>query len=239
MFAGRREPAARRSDLAPAPIPHYRSGMAAPPAHESLFARGEGTVRIVAPRSELPLRMRSSAPMSDEAFYEFCRANPDLAIERTAEGEIVVMSPTGARTGRRNFSLIGQLFAWTERDGSGVGFDSSTGFLLPNGAERSPDAAWVASSRWNALSAEEQEKFAPLCPDFVIELSSPRSDLVELRSKMQEYRSCGTRLGWLLELKDRRVWVYRPEGIEELSCPDELAGDPVLPGFVLDLRRVW
>lgn len=177
--------------------------------------------------------------MGDEALFEFCTANPDLRIERSAEGELVIMSPTGGRTGKRNFSLIGQLFAWSEKDGTGVGFDSSTGFLLPNGAERSPDAAWVTAERWNALSDEQQEKFAPLCPDFVLELASRGNDLEELKIKMEEYRTCGARLGWLVDPKTRSIWVYRPDSIEKLADPADLRGDPVLRGFVLELRRVW
>lgn len=150
------------------------------------------------------------------------------------------MPPTGGRTGRRNFSLTGQLFAWATADGTGVGFDSSTGFRLPNGAERAPDVAWVPRERWDGLSDEEQEKFPPLCPDFVIELLSKSDDLADLRDKMQEYMDNGARLGWLIDPFERRAYVFRSDRpVETLDDPPRLLGDDVLPGFVLDLRSVW
>jgi Uma2 family endonuclease len=158
----------------------------------------------------LPLRVRTAVPLSDDELFELCQVNGDLRIERTADGEILVMPPTGGETGRQNSALTVQLGRWSELDGSGVSFDSSTGFLLPNGAERSPDAAWVALTRWQALTAEDRAKFAPICPDFVVELWSRSDELGNLRAKMEEYRACGARLGWLIDPVERRVHIYRP-----------------------------
>ena len=178
--------------------------------------------------------------MDDEALYDFCRANGDLRIERTAQGELIIMSPTGGETGRRNFAITGQLAAWVEHVGGGVGFDSSTGFILPNGAERSPDAAWVAQARWDALSSEERTKFVPLCPDFVIELRSSSDTIHDVEAKMSEYIECGARLGWLIDPEGKRICVYRPGGVVEvLDNPAVVSGEGVLPGFELDLARVW
>ena len=126
--------------------------------------------------------------MSDHEFFAFCQSNPEWRLERTREGDLIVMPPTGGWTGTRNFILIGLFSQWVEADGTGLGFDSSTGFTLPNGAKRSPDVAWVKRSRWEALTAEEQEEFPPLCPDFVVELRSRSDDLGALQTKMQEYR---------------------------------------------------
>jgi Uma2 family endonuclease len=188
----------------------------------------------------LPLLVRPSAPVSDEAFYEFCRANRELRIERTADGEILIMSPTGGETGRRNFGLIGQFWAWTRTNREGVGFDSSTGFLLPNGAERSPDLAWIRGERWSALQPEQRERLVPLCPDFVAELRSPSDDLDVLRDKLAEYMACGCELAWLLDPTTRAVHVYRvgqqPEILDE---PVMVSGEPLLPGFTLELADIW
>jgi Uma2 family endonuclease len=197
-------------------------------------------VQIVAARRDLPLRIRPRVPLSDDALFEFCQRNRDLRIERTSEGDLIVMSPTGAETGRRNFTLTSLFGAWVVRDGTGVGFDSSTGFVLPNGAERAPDVAWLRKSRWEALTVEQRRRFAPLCPDFVIELRSPSDDLEELHAKMREYADNGAALGWLIDPDAKRVWVYRPgEEPEALEAPPTLTGEPVLPGFVLDLAAIW
>jgi Uma2 family endonuclease len=188
----------------------------------------------------LPLVLRSARPVSDDALYEFCRANPNLRIERTAEGEILITSPTGGETGRRNFVLIGQFWAWVRADGRGVGFDSSTGFVLSNGAERSPDVAWVRADRWNALAPAERDRFVKLCPDFVAELRSPSDDLATLQAKLAEYLACGCRLGWLLDPTNRQVHVYRPAAEPDILVdPATVSGDPVLPGFVLALDELW
>lgn len=195
---------------------------------------------LVTPTDLLPLRVRPARPIDDDALYELCRANRDLRIERTADGELLIMPPTGGETGARNFNLIGKLASWTQRDGTGIGFDSSTGFILPNGAERSPDAAWLARARWDALTPEQRKKFVPLCPDFVLELRPPSDKLDELQEKMEEWIANGAQLGWLLDPSDRRAFVYRPGApVEELSDPAQLSGDPALPGFVLELEGVF
>jgi Uma2 family endonuclease len=178
--------------------------------------------------------------LSNEQFYHLIRDNPELRFELTANKELIVMAPAGSGTGRRNSRINQRLANWTDDDGRGIAFDSSSGFTLPNGAKRSPDAAWILSHRWHALSKEEQEGFAPLCPDFVLELASPTDSLTMLQDKMQEYLDNGTRLGWLLDPKSRRVYLYRPDQkVEVLEQPDEVNGDPVLEGFVLRLEEVW
>ncbi len=186
------------------------------------------------------MRIRPARWTDDDTLYELCRANRDLRIERSAEGELLIMSPTGGETGRRSLALAGRFWSWIEHDGTGVGFDSSTGFLLPNGAERSPDLAWVRRERWDALTADERERFPPVCPDFVLELRSPSDDLDELRAKMDEYIASGASLGWLVDPQERRVHVYRPgRPPEVLDDPSEVSGDPTLPGFRLELTGIW
>jgi Uma2 family endonuclease len=203
-------------------------------------AEHPGSVAIVTPLASLPLRVRLARPLDDDELLAFCAKNRELRIERTKDGELIIMPPTGSETGRKNFALIGKLAVWVERDGTGVGFDSSTGFILPNGAERAPDAAWVKKERWFALSEEQRQKFAPLCPDFVVELRSPTDTLAELCDKLEEYIESGARLGWLIDPFERRVHVYQPgRPPEVLADPGEVAGDPVLPGFVLPLDVIW
>ncbi|MBI1929279.1 Uma2 family endonuclease [Candidatus Poribacteria bacterium] len=178
--------------------------------------------------------------MSDDDFFEFCQLNRDLRIELTSEGDLIIMPPTGGETGKRNFTLTGLFSPWVEANGTGIGFDSSTGFTLPNGAKRSPDLAWIKRSRWETLTEEERKKFPPLCPDFVVELRSWTDALDKLQEKMGEYIANGALLGWLIDPKEKKVYIYRPSA--EVCClenPDTISGDPVLPGFVLDLRRIW
>jgi Uma2 family endonuclease len=195
---------------------------------------------IVARWRHLPMRVRFAVPLDDDDLFEFCAANSDLQIERTSDGELIIMPPTGGETGRRNFDLIVQFGMWVQHDGTGVGFDSSTGFLLPNGAERAPDMAWVRRSRWDALSEEKRRKFPPICPDFVVELRSPSDQLEYQREKLEEYIACGARLGWLIDPAARRVYVYRPgRDVEVLEQPSELRGDPELLGLIMDLRSIW
>lgn len=190
--------------------------------------------------SPLVLHLHPVINLTDDQFFEFCQINRDLRIERTATGELLIMPPTGTETGGRNFNLIGQLWVWVNQDGTGIGFDSSTGFTLPNGAQRSPDAAWVKLERWNALTPEQQKKFAPICPDFVVELRSASDNLEPLKSKMQEYIDNGALLGWLIDRKNRQVYIYRPEvPVERLDNPASVSGDPLLSGFVLDLSKIW
>jgi Uma2 family endonuclease len=188
----------------------------------------------------LVVNLRPTIDLTDEQFFQLCQHNPELRFERTARGELIIMPPTGSGTGKRNFSLSGQLWNWAERDGSGVGFDSSTGFKLPNGANRSPDVAWILNDRWNALTPEQQERFAPIAPDFVIELRSKTDSLETLEAKMQEYMENGVRLGWLLDPQMPQVKIYRPgRSIETVLSPATLSGEDVLPGFVLNLRSIF
>ena len=178
--------------------------------------------------------------LTEDEFFEFCQLNRDLRIERTAEGELILMPPAGGNTSKRNAEIVIQLGVWAKRDGQGTPFDSSGGFRLPNGSLRSPDASWVRQARLNALSPEQQEKFLPLCPDFVIELRSPTDSLLTLQEKMREYLDNGAQLGWLIDPAQRRVYIYRPQtSVQVLDNPETLSGDPVLTVFVLDLREVW
>ncbi len=178
--------------------------------------------------------------LTDREFLEFCQLNCDLRIERTSDGDLVIMPPTGGDAGSANFALTGLFFPWVHADGTGIGFDSSTGFTLPNGAMRSPDAAWVKRSRWEALTKEQRKEFPPLCPDFVVELRSPTDALRTLKAKMGEYVANGALLGWLIDPIEKKVYVYRPSA--EVTCldsPKTISGDLVLPGFVLELERLW
>lgn len=178
--------------------------------------------------------------MNDDEFEEFCRHNPDLQIELTKEGELIVMPPTGGETGIRNFSIIVEFGKWLEENQTGVAFDSSTIFRLPNGARRSPDLAWVANERWESLSAEDRKKFPPLCPDFVIELRSASDALKNLQDKMAEYIENGAQLGWLIDPIERKVHVYRQGGeIEILDNPQSVGGEPLLKNFNLNLEKIW
>ncbi|GAA6623277.1 Uma2 family endonuclease [Scytonema sp. NUACC26] len=191
--------------------------------------------------SPIILQMPSDLHMTDEQFFQFCRVNRDLRIERNQYGEISIMSPTGGTTGNRSGSIFGELYIWSNQDGTGLCFDSSTGFKLSTGAERSPDVSWMKRERWNSLSEEQQEKFAPICPDFLVELRSPSDPLKPLKEKMEEYmREPGIQLGWLIDRKNRKVYIYRPGMPEEcLDNPATVSGDSVLPGFVLDMSKVW
>lgn len=179
-------------------------------------------------------------PLTDDQFYDFCQLNKNFRIERNRSKEVIFMSPTGSETDQRNFNLIVQLGIWTEQDNTGVGFGSSGGFTLPNGAVRSPDAAWIKKTRWDAIPQEQRQKFAPICPEFVIELRSDSDALKALKSKMEEYIENGTLLGWLIDRVNRTVYIYRPNTVvEELDNPITLSGEDILPGFVLDLNPVW
>ncbi|MEG4912820.1 Uma2 family endonuclease [Microcoleus sp. B7-D4] len=179
--------------------------------------------------------------VSSEQFEALALANPDLRLERTAEGELIVNPPTGGESGSRNLSISGQVDRWCEaHEDLGEGFDSSTGFILPNGARRSPDASWVSRTRWEALTPKQRQGFVPLCPDFVVELRSASDSLSTLQTKMREYIDNGARLGWLIDPQNQRVEIYRQQTeVEILINPTELSGEDVLPGFVLNLRRVW
>ncbi|MEI1377267.1 Uma2 family endonuclease [Nostoc sp. UHCC 0926] len=179
--------------------------------------------------------------VTQKQFAALAAANRDLTLERTADGELIVNPPTGWETGERNRSLTGQLDRWyEENEDLGKAFDSSTGFILPNGATRSPDASWVSRERWQALTPEQKGRFPNICPDFVVELRSSSDRLGSLQAKMREYIDNGALLGWLIDPQQRRVEIYRPGlAVEVLENPTELSGEAVLPGFVLNLRRVW
>lgn len=186
------------------------------------------------------LQMQPNIIMTDDNFYDFCQLNRDFRIERNQTGDLLIMSPTGSETEERNFDLIVQLGVWTKQNGTGVGFGSSGGFTLPNGAVRSPDAAWINRTKWEAISVEQRKKFAPICPEFIIELRSETDNLKILQEKMQEYIDNGTQLGWLIDRKQQKVFIYRPgQAVEELDNPQTLTGEDLLPGFVLDLSQIW
>jgi Uma2 family endonuclease len=179
--------------------------------------------------------------VTQEQFAALAAANRDLRLERTAQGELIVNPPTGWETGERNCSISGELYVWWRNAGEpGKVFDSSTGFILPNGATRSPDASWVSGERWDALTPEQKGTFANICPDFVVELRSSSDSLKSLQAKMREYIDNGALLGWLLTPQHRRLEIYRPgKDVDVLENPAQLSGEAVLPGFVLNLRRVW
>ena len=189
----------------------------------------------------MPLKLNvQAAKLTEEQFSRLCQENPELRIELTAQQELVIMPPTGAETGRRNSIFIQRLANWAETDGTGIVFDSSTLFALPNGAKRSPDASWVKKERWDVLPPGQREGFATLCPDFVVELRSPTDRLSDLQAKMREYLDNGARLGWLIDPLEKRAYVYRPgQPAENLDDPAMLSGDPTLPGFVLHVRELW
>jgi Uma2 family endonuclease len=188
----------------------------------------------------LTLNLNSLIKLTREQFYQLCEENPDLKLERNAQGELIIMPPTGGETGRSNSGINAQIWFWNEQNQLGEVFDSSTGYTLPNGAERSPDVSWVEKSRWDALTKEQKEKFIPLCPDFVIEILSPSDSLSKTQQKMQEYMSNGCRLGWLINRKKQEVEIYRPQQeVEILTLPSTISGENVLPGFLLNLQRIW
>ncbi|HEY9609716.1 Uma2 family endonuclease [Allocoleopsis sp.] len=179
--------------------------------------------------------------LSAKGFIELCKANQDLQLELTATGEVIIMPPTFSWTGKQNSGLNAQLWNWNDKTGLGIVFDSSAGFTLPNSAIRSPDASWVSNERWEALSESQQkEEFSPVSPDFVVELRSSSDSLKKLREKMQEYIDNGVRLGWLIDSTTKQVEIYRPgQDVEVFESPATVSGEDVLPGFVLDLNKVW
>jgi len=188
----------------------------------------------------LTLNLHSIIQLTDEQFYQLCQDNETLRFERTATGELIIMPPAGGETSNRNARLTAQLWIWNQQNKLGKVFDYSGGFKLPNGADRSPDASWVKLERWNALTPEQQKRFLPLCPDFVIELLSPSDSLKDTQDKMKEYLENGVRLGWLINRKLRQVEIYRPgQEIEVIESPSILSGETVLPGFVLNLESIW
>jgi Uma2 family endonuclease len=186
------------------------------------------------------LQIPASFQVTPAQFEQLAIANRETKLERTANGELIIMSPTGGLSGKRNADLVTDLSLWNRQAKLGVVFDSSTEFRLPNGAYRSPDVAWISNLRWNALTLTEQETFPPLCPDFVIELRSKTDALNKLRDKMQDYRNNGCRLGWLLNVQDQQVEIYRSDqSTQILQSPSTLSGEEVLPGFVLDVTLIF
>lgn len=179
--------------------------------------------------------------VTQEQFAALAASNRELRLERTAQGELILNPPTGWETGKRNRSISGELYIWWRNAGKpGEVFESSTGFILPNGANRSPDACWVSQERWDALTPEQKGTFANICPDFVVELRSSSDSLISQQEKMREYMDNGAVLGWLIDPQNRTVEIYRAGlAVEVLANPSELSGEEVLPGFLLDLREVW
>ncbi|MEC4985318.1 MAG: Uma2 family endonuclease [Oscillatoria sp. PMC 1068.18] len=202
------------------------------------------TLTSTSPKTEtflLELPQDLTLYVTQKQFAALAAANRDLKLERTAQGELIVNPPTGWETGERNRSLTGQLDRWyEENEDLGKAFDSSTGFILPNGATRSPDASWVSRERWEALTNEQKGTFANICPDFVVELRSSSDRLGTLQAKMSEYLENGAKLGWLIDPPQKRVEIYRQGlAVEILENPAELSGENILPNFVLNLRRIW
>lgn len=179
-------------------------------------------------------------PMNDDEFFDFCQNYKASRIEMEKDGEIIINPPTGSETGGKNFTLIVRFGIWVEKDGSGKGFDSSTGFILPNGAKRSPDLSRINLEKWNAIPKDKRKKFAPVCPDFVVELRSETDSLEKLQAKMEEYIENGASLGWLIDAEKRKVYIYRQNSeVEILENPTEISGEPTLKGFTLNLKEIW
>jgi Uma2 family endonuclease len=176
--------------------------------------------------------------LTDEQFFDFCQQNRDLRIERTANGEIIIMTPTGGITGNRNNEISRQLANWNVQYKKGVTFDSSAGFTLPDTSVRSPDASWISKERWERLTREEQEKFPPLCPDFVIELRSKHDNLPELQNKMKDWMNNGCQLAWLIDPENQQVFIYKQEGLAKTisGFDNTLSGENILQGFSFDLK---
>jgi Uma2 family endonuclease len=180
-----------------------------------------------------------SVGLTDDQFFRLCRDNRDFRIEMSARGELIIMPLPGSRTGERNAKILLRLGTWAEQDGSGVVFTTDTGFTLPNGAKRGPDAAWMSRERWSRVSVEQQEQLAPVCPDFVIELRSPSDRLSDLEEKMKEYIANGARMGWLLDPFENCAVIYRPDQpAERIMKPAILSGGTLLPGFRFDFKEI-
>lgn len=178
--------------------------------------------------------------LTDEQFYHICRSNTDVKFERNPTGELIILPPTGGETGKHNAEMLIDLGIWNRQTKLGVLFDSSTCFKLPNGADRSPDIAWIRQDRWDGLTVEEKEKFPAIAPDFTVELMSPSDNLKDLRSKMREYIDNQVKLGWLINRQTRQVEIYRlGQAVEILECPAQLSGENILPGLMLNLQALW
>lgn len=178
--------------------------------------------------------------ISDRQFEQLCAQNQDTKFELTSQGELIIMSPTGSESGRQNADLLTQISIWNRQSKLGVVFDSSTGFTLPNGAKRSPDVSWIEISRWNELTKQQKRGFAPIAPDFALELLSPNDRLQDTQKKMQEYSSCGVKLGWLIYPDQARVEIYRlGKEVEILDSPAHLSGEDLMPGLVVELDEIF
>ncbi len=190
--------------------------------------------------SRFVLQFNPFLKMTDEQFFEFCQVNRDVRIERNAEGEIIIMPPTGWETGSKNAEIIIQLGVWAKEDGRGKSADSSAGYKMPNGAVMSPDASWILKERLEKISQNKRRKFLPLAPDFVIELRSESDSLSKLKAKMEEYIENGVSLGWLIDAGERKIYVYRPNAkVETMENPTEISGEPLLQYFTLNLKEIW
>ena len=188
----------------------------------------------------ITVNFNSVIDISDEQFFQLCIKNSDIKFERHANGEIIIMPPTGGETGKRNSDLIVQLGIWNRQTKLGQVFDSSTGYKLPNKANRSPDVSWIKQERWDSLTSKQREKFIPLAPDFALELMSPSDTLVNVREKMREYRDNGVELGWLINPEAKQVEIYRlGQDIQLLDSPQSISGEDILPGFILDLTDIF
>ncbi len=198
-----------------------------------------GMMRAWTPQLRLNL-VPKARRLSDDDFFDFCRVNSDYRIEMDKHGDIEIMPPTGGETGIKNFKLTGAFGLWVQKDGTGEGFDSSTAFILPNGATRSPDLSWMTLERWNAIPKAKRKKFAPVCPDFVVELRSETDTIKKLQAKIEEYIENGASLGWLIDAITRKVYVYRPGAeIEIFDNPKEISGGELLKGFTLKMKDIW
>jgi Uma2 family endonuclease len=188
----------------------------------------------------LTLQLPPNLKLTNEEFELLVAVNQELRLELTAERKLVIMSPTGGETGNRNFDLLGQLWFWNSQKNLGKAFDSSTGFKLPNGAIRSPDASWVKMERWEALTPEQRKKYLPLCPDFAVELVSETDDVEDTQAKMLEYLASGLLLGWLINSQEKQVIIYRPhQELEVLQFLTSLSGEDILSGFILNLQPIF
>ncbi len=188
----------------------------------------------------LTLQLPPALKFTDEEFEQLVAVNKELRLELTVEGELIIMSPTGGETGNRNFEIYIDLGIWNRQNNLGKAFDSSTGFKLPNGAIRSPDASWVRMERWDALTPQQRKKFLPLCPDFAVELVSETDDVEDTQAKMREYLANGLRLGWLINPQVKQVEIYRPhQEVEILQSPVTLSGEDILPDFILNLQPIF
>lgn len=198
------------------------------------------SIELIEEKPLFMLNIPIGTMLSTDQLYEICQINRDMRIERNAQGDLIIMPPTGGKSGARNFNLTTLFGIWVRQDQSGVGFDSSTGFILPNKSLRSTDAAWLSMSKWNSLSEDEKEKFLPICPDFVIELRSSTDGLGALQEKMQEYIDSGVSLGWLIDPKNKKVYIYQiGETVICLDNPKEISADPLLKNFILQLNDLW